>query len=207
MSKVTRIALVGASGMVGTALISLAVGRPDLRIVAVARRELNLPDGARMEVLLADPANWGDAIAATGADVLVSALGTTWRKSGKDEAAFRAIDETLVLDCAKAAKAAGMRQMIAISSVGADPAAKNFYLRVKGEAEQKLTVAVAEAAASALRAKADGEAYANLKVATAQADALKIQNAALAQNKDVLVHTASHAPCPAACATSVRALP
>ena len=54
------------------------------------------------------------------------------------------------------------------------------------EAEQKQKVAVAEAEASALRAKADGEAYANLKVATAQADALKIQNAALAQNKDVL---------------------
>ncbi len=54
------------------------------------------------------------------------------------------------------------------------------------EAEQKQKVAIAEAEANALRAKADGEAYANLKVATAQADALKIQNAALAQNKDVL---------------------
>lgn len=54
------------------------------------------------------------------------------------------------------------------------------------EAEQKQKVAVAEAEATALRAKADGEAYANLKVATAQADALKVQNAALAQNKDVL---------------------
>jgi regulator of protease activity HflC (stomatin/prohibitin superfamily) len=54
------------------------------------------------------------------------------------------------------------------------------------EAEQKQKVAIAEAEAAALRAKADGEAYANLKIATAQADALKIQNAALAQNKDVL---------------------
>jgi len=54
------------------------------------------------------------------------------------------------------------------------------------EAEQKQKVAVAEAEASALRASADGEAYANLKVATAQAESLKVQNAALAQNKDVL---------------------
>jgi regulator of protease activity HflC (stomatin/prohibitin superfamily) len=54
------------------------------------------------------------------------------------------------------------------------------------EAEQKQKVAIAEAEASALRAKADGEAYANLKVATAQAEALRVQNAALAQNKDVL---------------------
>jgi prohibitin 2 len=54
------------------------------------------------------------------------------------------------------------------------------------EAEQKQKVAIAEAEATALRAKADGEAYANLKVATAQAEALRIQNAALAQNHDVL---------------------
>lgn len=54
------------------------------------------------------------------------------------------------------------------------------------EAEQKQKVAIAEAEANALRAQADGEAYANLKVATAQAEALKVQSAALAQNKDIL---------------------
>jgi prohibitin 2 len=54
------------------------------------------------------------------------------------------------------------------------------------ESEQKQKVAVAEAEASATRATADGKAYANLKLATAQADALKIQNAALRENKDVL---------------------
>jgi len=54
------------------------------------------------------------------------------------------------------------------------------------EAEQKQKVAVAEADASAARATADGQAYAQLKLATAQAEALKVQNAALAQNRDVL---------------------
>ena len=54
------------------------------------------------------------------------------------------------------------------------------------EAEQKQKVAVAEAEAGARKAQADGEAYANLKIATAQAEALRVQNAALAQNKDVL---------------------
>lgn len=53
-------------------------------------------------------------------------------------------------------------------------------------AEQKSKVAIAEGEATALRAKADGEAYANLKVAQAQAEALRVQNAALSQNKDVL---------------------
>jgi prohibitin 2 len=54
------------------------------------------------------------------------------------------------------------------------------------ESEQKQKVAVAEAEATALKAQADGEAYQILKLATAQADALKVQNEALAQNKDVL---------------------
>ena len=138
MSEPTRIALVGASGLVGQSLIRLAVGRPDLRIVAIARREIPLPKGARMEVLVADPAGWPDAIAAANANALVCALGTTWAKAGKDEAAFRAVDAELVLACARAAKAAKIRQMIVVSSVGADAGARNFYLRVKGEVEQAL---------------------------------------------------------------------
>jgi prohibitin 2 len=54
------------------------------------------------------------------------------------------------------------------------------------ESEQKQKVAIAEAEANALKAQADGEAYQILKLATAQADALKVQNAALTQNKEVL---------------------
>jgi len=138
MSKPVRICLVGATGMVGTALIAACVGRSDVRLTAVTRREAKLPKGARMEVLMAETSGWTDAIAASGPDVLVSALGTTWRKAGKDEAAFRSVDHDLVLACAEAAKQAGARQMIAVSSVGADPANKGRYLRTKGETEAAL---------------------------------------------------------------------
>lgn len=65
------------------------------------------------------------------------------------------------------------------------------------ESQQKQKVAIAEAEATALKAKADGEAYATvtaataqskgyLAQATAQADAIRVQNAALKENKDVL---------------------
>lgn len=62
--------------------------------------------------------------------------------------------------------------------------AENKLLTV--EAEQKQKIAVAEAEANALKATADGQAYASLKTATAQAEALRVQNDALARNKDVL---------------------
>lgn len=138
VARPKRICLVGATGLVGSTMIELAVNRSDVRLVGVARREAKLPHGACMEMLLADPSGWGDAIAAANADVLVCALGTTWRKVDRDEQAFRAVDHDLVLACARAAQAAGIDHMIVVSSVGADPASRNFYLRTKGETEQAL---------------------------------------------------------------------
>lgn len=137
----TRVALVGATGMIGSHLIELAVGRSDMRLIAIARREVDLPKGARMELLVAPTEGFADAVAAVRADVLVCALGTTWRKAGKNKQAFRSIDEDLVLDCALAAKESGVKQMIFVSSVGANPTSKSFYLQVKGEVEAALTKA------------------------------------------------------------------
>ena len=100
MSDPVRICLVGATGLTGWELIEQAVGRSDVHVTAIARREVSLPPGARMELVVADPADWAEAIAFSRAKVMVCALGTTWRKAGKDEAAFRAVDKDLVLACA-----------------------------------------------------------------------------------------------------------
>lgn len=129
-----RLCLVGASGLTGQTLIRACIGRRDVRLQAVARAEVPLPKGARMEVLVAPVEGWGDAIAATRPQVLVSALGTTRAKAGSEEA-FRAVDQELVLEAARHGVAAGARQLILISSVGADPTSSNLYLRVKGEVE------------------------------------------------------------------------
>lgn len=138
--------LVGATGMVGRAVMARAIGQDAIRLHAIARREVPLPKGARMAMLLADPARWPEAIAASGAgselaasaDCIVIALGTTIATVGGDKAAFRAVDHDLVLSCARAAKAAGIRQAIVVSSVGADAGARNFYLSVKGDTEDAL---------------------------------------------------------------------
>ena len=138
MSEPIRIALVGASGLIGSEVIRLCVGREDVRLTAIARSELALPPGARMEVFVADPANWGEVIEALSPTAVICALGTTWKKTGKDEAAFRAVDQELVLAVARAAKAHGVGRFVSVSSTGADPHAKTFYLRVKGETDREL---------------------------------------------------------------------
>jgi len=132
-----RLCLVGASGLVGAAVIEESIRRPDVRIIGVARREVPLPAGARLEILVGGTGEWPTLIEAAHGDVLVCALGTTRKAAGSDEA-FRAVDHDLVLETARAARAAGIDRMILVSSVGADAESTNLYLRTKGEVEQAL---------------------------------------------------------------------
>jgi uncharacterized protein YbjT (DUF2867 family) len=132
-----RICLVGGTGLIGSALIAEAIGRSDVRVIGVGRREAALPRGARMEMLVGEPIDWPQLIRAARADVFVCALGTTIKAAGSPEQ-FRAIDHDLVRFSAEAAREAGIDHMILVSSVGADRAAKNFYLTVKGETEEAL---------------------------------------------------------------------
>lgn len=134
-----RIALVGATGLVGRRVIEIASAGDDVRILGIARREAPLPPGARMEMFVAEPDKWGDVLDAVRPRALVCALGTTWKKAGRNEAAFRAVDHDLVLATAEAAKRAGVPNMVLVSAAGADARAKALYMRVKGETEEALT--------------------------------------------------------------------
>ncbi|NBB23864.1 NAD(P)H-binding protein [Porphyrobacter sp. SLTP] len=134
-----RIALVGATGLVGRRVIELASAGDDVRIVGIARREVPLPPGARMEMFVAEPAKWGEVLDAVRPRALICALGTTWKKAGRDEAAFRAVDYDLVLATADMAKRAGVPNMVVVSAAGADAHSKSLYMRVKGETEEALS--------------------------------------------------------------------
>lgn len=138
MSEPLRLGLVGSTGMVGRAMMEALVGREDFRLIAISRREAKLPEGARMEMRLGTTVQWPEIIALLDLDILVCALGTTWRKAEEDEARFREVDEKLVLSVAHAAKEAGVRHFVFVSSAGANPLSKNLYLRVKGEVEKAL---------------------------------------------------------------------
>ncbi|MEQ5787121.1 NAD(P)H-binding protein [Erythrobacter sp. NFXS35] len=134
-----RVALVGATGLIGREVIQRASASDDVRILGIARREAPLPAGARMEMFVAEPDKWGEVFEAARPRALICALGTTWKKAGRDEAAFRSVDHDLVLATAQAAHRAGVPNMVLVSAPGADPRAKSLYMRVKGETEAALS--------------------------------------------------------------------
>ena len=138
MSDPRRVLLAGATGLVGTCAMQAVRAHPSLRLVALSRRVAPIPRGSRMEMVVADPAGWPEAVAAIAPEAVICSLGTTRRRAGSEEA-FRAVDHDLVLRLAGAAKAAGASHFVLVSSVGANATGKGFYLRVKGEVEAALT--------------------------------------------------------------------
>lgn len=132
----TEMLLAGASGLIGGKVVALLSGA-DVEVHVPTRRLLEImPPGTVQHI--ADPAEWPDRIAGLNPEVAISCLGTTWNKSGKSEAAFRAVDFDLVLAFASAARKAGARHMISVSSVGASAKSAGFYLRTKGETDEGL---------------------------------------------------------------------
>ena len=130
-----RILLIGATGLVGRLLADRLAGS-STQIHALVRRPSGRT-GPNWAESVAPPGQWPAIARSVGGDVAISALGTTRRAAGS-EAAFRAVDQQMVEDFARAAREAGIGHMILVSSVGANAAARAFYLRVKGETEQAL---------------------------------------------------------------------
>jgi uncharacterized protein YbjT (DUF2867 family) len=136
MSSRTAVVL-GASGLVGGFCLRALVDDEDYtRVLTFGRRELPPLTRAKVTQRVADLASL-DAEDFREAQDIFSALGTTIRKAGSQEA-FRKIDFELPLRAAEEALKAGAEQFVVVSSVGADPQSKNFYLRTKGELEQEL---------------------------------------------------------------------
>jgi uncharacterized protein YbjT (DUF2867 family) len=106
------------------------------RVLTFGRRELPPLTRAKVNQRVADLGSL-NAEDFRGAQDVFSALGTTIRKAGS-QGAFRKIDFELPLRAAEEALKAGAEQFVVVSSVGADPNSKNFYLRTKGELEQEL---------------------------------------------------------------------
>lgn len=125
-----HIILAGASGLVG-GFVARQVEASAL--TCLSRRRLEGLD-AGITQLVAPIDQWPAQVAAANPDVAIATLGTTIRAAGS-KAAFTAVDLDLVRDFATAAKAAGARQFMLVTSVGANAGASNFYLSIKGKAE------------------------------------------------------------------------
>lgn len=126
--------LAGGSGLVGGVLLRQLLNDPEFaRVVSIGRRTLSVDHPKLAQV------PWDFSLAVPeglpAPDVAFSCLGTTMKKAGSRDA-FRAVDYGAVVAFARAARARGARCLLHVSSLGADPRSRAFYLSVKGELER-----------------------------------------------------------------------
>lgn len=129
-----HVILAGATGLVGGLVLERLSRRSDVdTITTVARRPTECREPKHVSVV-APVTEWPQHVATADGNVGICCLGTTIRAAGSKHA-FAAIDLDAVTAFAKACHDGGVRQFIMVSSVGADPVSRNFYLSVKGKAE------------------------------------------------------------------------
>ena len=131
---------IGATGAVGRDLLAVLAASPDYESVEVlVRHKPTLPQEhtEKFHVHLIDfeqPETWQELVKG---DVQFSSLGTAKKQAGGKQQQWR-VDHDYQLFAAKAARANGVPCMVVVSSIGADPASRFFYTRLKGEIERDL---------------------------------------------------------------------
>jgi uncharacterized protein YbjT (DUF2867 family) len=130
-----RVAIIGATGLVGSHLLRLLLDDDRFSsVVALGRRPVGLAHPKLRDAVVDFRAPASFAALAAG-DALFSALGTTLRAAGSEAAQYE-VDHGFQLRVAEAARRNGVPALVLVSSAGASPRARIFYSRMKGELER-----------------------------------------------------------------------
>ena len=126
--------VIGATGLTGTHLVAALLQDPYFGKVKVLVRKPWAHTRPRLDSIIVDFDDDESLAAALQGDVLYCCIGTTIKKAGSQEK-FREVDYGIPVKCARIAREQGVTQFALMSSIGANPNSRTFYLRTKGETE------------------------------------------------------------------------
>jgi uncharacterized protein YbjT (DUF2867 family) len=127
----------GATGLVGNLLIEEMEATKTYSTIRIFVRQatgITLPG---MEEIVTDFTDQESLAGQVRGDDLFICLGTTIKKAGSIKN-MEKIDRDLPVLVAKMAYDNGTKRIAVVSSIGATPSSKNYYLRIKGEMEQRI---------------------------------------------------------------------
>lgn len=129
--------IIGATGLVGSFItLKLLDDNRYNKVKVFVRRSLEIVH-SKLEENIVDFEkidSWKELLIC---DELFSALGTTIKKAGSKETQYK-IDFTYQHEIAEAASNNGVKNYFLVSSLGADYKSSNFYLRMKGNLDEKI---------------------------------------------------------------------
>lgn len=129
--------VIGATGLIGRLLTTKLLNDDHYQVVKIFVRrpsEFNHPKLQEYIVDFENIDNWKNHLVG---DELFSALGTTIKRAGSKKAQYN-IDFNYQFNVAKSAALNGVKNYFLVSSLGANSRSKNFYLKMKGELDEKI---------------------------------------------------------------------
>jgi uncharacterized protein YbjT (DUF2867 family) len=123
---------IGVTGLVGSEVLDLLLKDENYSRIKVFHRRSTGIQHPKLEEHIIDFDHIDDWKYLITGDELYSALGTTIKKAGNQEAQYT-VDYTYQYETAKAAAENGVKKYSLVSSAGADYGSRVFYSRLKGE--------------------------------------------------------------------------
>lgn len=130
--------IAGASGLIGQSLIQMLLNSKDYgQVIALVRKPLGIQHDKLKELTvnfdhLVDMEDFPEA------DDIFCTLGTTIKNAGSQDAFYK-VDYTYPMELAKRALKSGAKRFFLVTALGSNMNSRNFYSRVKGELEDKIS--------------------------------------------------------------------
>lgn len=135
MDNQTTLVIIGATGLVGSHVLNMALESQLIKkVIAYSRKPL--PAHPKLKVIIDELSQIHSHLEDLKGTHYVCALGTTI-KVAKTRSAFEAVDDLAVYEFARVVKHQEGKLAV-ISSLGADPDSLVYYSRVKGQMELKV---------------------------------------------------------------------
>lgn len=135
----------GATGLVGKKVVEQLIEDEAYQTVFVPNRRGITYENEKIEARTIDFDQLESNTELFEVDHIFICLGTTIKKAGSQEA-FQKVDLELPKRIATLAAQNSVKAVVLISSIGADAETSNFYLKIKGKAEEALKKAMNERA-------------------------------------------------------------
>ena len=131
--------IIGASGLIGSHLVKQLL-QDDyfifVRILVSKKLELTHPKLQQLVVNFNNINDYRDKFG--NGDIIFSCIGTTQKNVKGDNDLYWKIDHDIPLNAAEIGIENGFKKFLLVSSVGADAASSNFYLKLKGKTENDI---------------------------------------------------------------------
>jgi uncharacterized protein YbjT (DUF2867 family) len=132
-----KVLIVGASGLIGSALLAELIRSQDISEITILVRKSMGVSNPKLTELVINFDEISKYASDIKGDIIYCCIGTTKSKTPNPQN-YRKIDLEYPLSLAKIGLENGITQFHIVSSLGANPQSKNTYLKLKGELENEL---------------------------------------------------------------------